>query len=335
MECLPELIPAQFQSDAKAAAAAVKGLDHVLIAGHVRPDGDAIGAMAACGFILAELGRSFAIYSPNGKPAYLSFMKMPGPVYSSLESLPFEPAAAIYVDCSDSGRLGKALAERCQDWPSVNIDHHLCKSGLGNLANFVNPAAAATCQLMAYLADALDIPLTGGLAEAIGLGVLTDTGNFAHDNTSAAVFSLCAQLETNGCHLPDIREELSSNWTINRLKLWGELFMHTHQVSHKRVAWSVIMADDIRRYDCEPEDLEGYIDALRRLRDVEIALTVRQEENDTSKFSLRSRKSVNVQQIAAELGGGGHKNAAGGSRPEPPWQALWKILAVIDNHLKV
>ena len=342
MASLIENVPASFLAGAQAAADALAKIDNVLIAAHVNPDGDAIGSMAACGWILKRLGKSFALYSPSGLPAALDFLRLPGPVYPFLSALPFEPAAAIYVDCSEPGRLGEELSGHWQDWPSVNIDHHLCDHGLGSLASFVDPAAAAACQLVAYVACALNLPLTGGLAEAVGTGLLTDTGNFTHNNSSADVFSLCALLERNGCSLPAIGESLRSGWELKKMHLWGRLFAAAEQ--RDRIAWAFIPAAVLRETGCGGEELEGFIDWLRRLRGVDVALTLRQldsgSENVRSradasafKFSLRSRGDINVQRIAAEFGGGGHKNAAGGAVEGEGRAVLQRLLAAIAAEL--
>lgn len=327
------MIPGRFQKGASIAADAVRKLKNVLIAAHVNPDGDAIGAMAACGYILERLNSDFVLYAPDGIPPYLRFVQLPGPVYTSLGALPFVPEGAIYVDCSEPGRLGAALEGSWDLWPSVNIDHHICRQGLGSLANFIEPEAAATCQLVAYMAYALKMGEPPAFARAIGLGILTDTGNFSHSNTSADIFALCAQIEQQGCSLPKLRELLNSNWSLGRLRLWGELFTHTRQAINGKVIYSVILEQDLRRYNCAAEDLEGYIDALRRIDGVQIAVTVRQKGAD-SKFSLRSRDPVDVQKIAAALGGGGHRNAAGGMLQCQPEKALELILAGIENYFR-
>lgn len=341
LELSPELIPADFRPGATAAASAISSLDKVLIAAHVRPDGDAIGSMLACGWILKSLERSFVLYLPDGMPEYLQFLELPGPVCASLDTLPFEPEAAIYVDCSECSRLGRELEARCAAWPSVNMDHHICERGLGTLANFISQEAAAASQLVAYVADALDIPLAGNLGRALGAGLLTDTGYFNHDNTSSAIFLLCAQLEQQGIHLPAIGAQLRSGWSLNRLRLWGYLFMQVGQALGDRVAWSVITLGDLRDYGCKAEELEGYIDSLSRLKCVEIAFTLREalekDENGRprtiTRLSMRSRGNVSVREITQQFGGGGHKNAAGATIRTYPWQALPEVLNAIDRYL--
>lgn len=340
MAPLIDIVPAPFLAGARAAANALGKMDRVLIAAHVNPDGDAVGAMSACGWILNSLGRKFALYSPSPLPTSLEFLNLPGPIHPFLAALPFEPESALYLDCSEASRLGRELEACWNNWPTLNIDHHLCEHGLGSLANFINPAAAATCQLVAYISCCLDLPLTGNLAQGIATGLLTDTGNFTHNNASADVFALCAALERGGCSLPAIGEELLSDWRLNRMHLWGRLFQETRQVNENRVAWVFISAELLRETHCKSEDLERLIDFLSRLAGVQVALTVRElepvhmaPEDQTYKFSLRSKGAINVQQAASALGGGGHRNAAGGTIMGRRDAVMEKLFSAIDSVL--
>lgn len=340
MAPLIKFVPAAFLPGAEAAATAIQKMEFTLIAAHTNPDGDAIGSMSACGWILKHLGHKFALFNTSGVPSSLEFLPLPGPIYRNLADLPFEPKSAIFVDCSDVGRLGSELAPYWDKWPSLNIDHHLCDKGLGSLANYIDTSAAATCQLVAYLSLALGIPLTKTLAESVGIGLLTDTGNFTHNNSDANVFLLAALLEQEGCSLPTLGENLRSNWQLRKMHLWGELFAHVRQSDDGQIAWSVITSEVMKKYNCNGEDIEGYIDWLRRLKGVEVAITVRESESRNNeapqiKFSLRSKRGINVQKIAAEFGGGGHKNAAGGSIAGTPEHALEKLLAAVKEALSL
>lgn len=339
-----EDVPAWFREGARSASAVLSQFDKILVAAHVNPDGDAIGSMAACGFILEKLGKEFALYSPSSVPKALEFLSLPGRIYSSLAELPFEPAAAIYVDCSEPGRLGKDLEHCWQRWPSLNIDHHLCEHGLGSEYNFIEITAGATCQLIAYVACALNLHLTAYLAQSIGVGVITDTGNFTHGNTSADIFSLCALLERNGISLPELGEKLRSDWGIAKMHLWGDLFARVQQSDDGRIAWLYSDNSTLVEYGCTGEDLEGLIDWLKRLKGVQVALTLRElsskyhEEKNSAgemryKFSLRSKGDINIQQVAAQFGGGGHRNASGGIIAGNGSEILQGLLAAIESVL--
>lgn len=326
-------MPSQFVAGAKQAAQAIARFDNTLIAAHVGLDGDAFGSIVAMGYMLRSLGRNFALYSETGVPRHLSFIKQPGPVYTSLSELPFAPESAIYLDCSEPSRLGSELARLHVSWPSVNIDHHIVDHGMGSVANYIEPAAAATAQLVAYTGLALQVPLQGELACALALGIVTDTGGFCHGNTTAAVLELSAQLILGGCDLAALREKLDAHWSLARLRLWGQL-LHGVQLEHDhQVAMSRISLEDLRRHDCTAEDVEGLVEWLRKIRDIKVAVVLREIAAGQWKFSLRSFGDVDVRTMAAQLGGGGHKNAAGGTIDLPAEDAEKLLLKTIGSCL--
>lgn len=330
----PDLIPSQFMSGVDKAASAIPSLSRILLAAHVNLDGDALGSLVAMGNILKAFGKEFYIYSCTGIPDYLNFIKLPCPVYEDFENLPFRPEGAIYLDCGEPARLGRELASHYADWPSVNIDHHLGDGGMGSLANCIYPEAAATAQLVAYIGLALKQPLVGDMAEAITLGLVTDTGGFCHGNTTASVFELCAILMRNGCDISSLREKLYNNWTEGKLRLWGELFSKVKLLAHKEIALCAVSREELNRHHCRQEDLEGLVENFRRIKSVRISALIREEKDSMCKFSLRSTGSLDVQVMAMRLGGGGHKNAAGGIIELPFHDAVETLSRILEEGLE-
>lgn len=328
-----EAAPGQFAEGARKTGEILADMKDVLLAAHVNLDGDALGSLAACGFLLKKLGKRFAIYSSTGVPDYLRFLELPGQVHKDLAFLPFTPQYAIYLDCSEASRLGRELAEKCDCWPSVNIDHHITEKGLGSLYNFISTEAAATSQLVAYVAEELGQKLSGRLARSLALGLMTDTGGFCHGNTTADVFELCARLARNGCNMANLRENLQNSWSLDKLRLWGRAFELTQLHDKGRIAICSISSELLESCHCSREDLEGLVEWLRKIRGVQVAALVREENRGKCKFSLRSIPEIDVREMAAELGGGGHRNAAGGSINGTVAEASRQLLQVACSQL--
>ena len=328
-----ELIPAFFRDGAQRMAQALRGVDRVLVSGHVNPDGDAVGSLAAAGHILRAMGKEFILYSSTGLPQYLKFFPLPGTVRTSLRHLPFTPRSALLLDCGEPHRLGSELADRLPRLTSVNIDHHLGGNGMGSLANWVEPQAAATAQLMAYVALAAGLPLENELACDVALGIITDTGGFCHGNTSADVFSLCAHLVRNGCDLTGLRERLENTWSMGRMRLWGRLMDRARLERNGEIAFCRVLLEDLRQCRALKEDLEGFVEQLRRLGGVRAAALLREDSPELCKFSLRSYGATDVRAAAAALGGGGHLNAAGGTLSMTPDRAEEALLAAVNAQL--
>ena len=308
-----DLIPEEWRAPAARLAESLRGLDRVIVAGHVYPDGDALGSVAAVGWMLRALGREFVIYSRSGVPAYLDFLPLPGIMHDSLQRLPFRPGAAVLLDCGEPHRLGDELEKALPGLASLNMDHHLGSAGMGSVDNWIEPEAAATAQLAAYVAICLDLELSGPLGEALALGLVTDTGGFAHGNTSAAVLHLAAHLVDKGCDISLLRQRLDNGWSMGRMRLWARLMQRLALEQNGMLAFCAVRLDDLQECGASKEDLEGFVEQMRRLAGVRVAALLREDAPGLCKFSLRSFGETDVRAAAAALGGGGHKNAAGGS----------------------
>ncbi|MFT3669910.1 MAG: DHH family phosphoesterase [Pseudoxanthomonas sp.] len=329
-----ELIPQHFREGAERMAKAFCDLDQVIVAAHMNPDGDAVGAVAAAGYILRSMGKEFMLYAQPGLPGYLDFFSTPGVVHTSLAHPPFKPRCAVLLDCGEPDRLGRELAARLPELRTLNIDHHLGGDGMGNVTNWVAPQAAATAQLMAYVALAAGLPLTGDLATALALGIITDTGGFCHGNTSADVLYLTAHMVEHGCNIAQLREYLENSWSRGRLTLWGQLLQRARLERNGSICFCPVYLEDLRKCGALKEDLEGFVEQLRRLRGVHVAAVLREDSPTCCKFSLRSYGSVDVHAAAARLGGGGHRNAAGGTVRTDMDAASARLLAAIAEELE-
>lgn len=308
-----DLIPEAWREPAARMAAALRTLDRVIIAGHVNPDGDALGSVAALGCLLRSLGKECVLYSKSGVPPYLTFLPLPGSMHDNLQRLPFRPAAAVLLDCGEPHRLGDELEKALPSLTSVNIDHHLGSEGMGSLANWIEPQAAATAQLTAYVAISAGLTLDGMLGQALALGLVTDTGGFAHGNTSAAVLHLAAHLVERGCDIALLRQQLENGWSMGRMRLWARLMERIQLLANGTLAFCAVRLDDLQSCGATKEDLEGFVEQMRRLAGVRAAALLREDAPGSHKFSLRSFGETDVRAVAAALGGGGHRNAAGGT----------------------
>lgn len=325
-------IPQRYRESAARMAAAIAGLDRTIVSGHINLDGDALGSMAAAGHILRALGKEYVLYSATKLPSYLDFFPLPAVLHTSLERLPFTPASILMLDCGEASRLGEALAARVPTLSVLNIDHHLGNT-VDSLHHWIEPEAAATAQLMAYTALAAGLPLTGDLATSITLGIVTDTGGFCHGNTSADVLSLAAHLVSEGCNLAALRSRLENNWSLGRMRLWSRLMERARLDRNGSLAFCSVLLEDLRQCNALKEDLEGFVEQLRRLRGVTAAALLREDAPGVCKFSLRSAGLTDIRSAAATLGGGGHRNAAGGTLKLTPDKAERVLLAALTTQL--
>lgn len=314
----------------------LKRHDRVLVAAHTNPDGDAVGSSVALGWALREMDKNVLLYNATGFPEYLSWLRLPSPLFTSLDRLPSPPELVVGLDCGDADRLGPDLRSLLEVVPSVNIDHHPGNSGYGSLYNWVDPAMAATGEMVGLLAEALGVPLSGALGEAVYVALASDTGSFAYGNTTPGSLRLAARLMESGLNLPAARARLDNTWTEPRLRLWGRLMQEARLLEDGRLAVALAGRTLLEETGAGREDLEGFVEQLRRLRGVRVALTLRETEPGAdgrpgSRASLRSSDGDDVRAVAVQFGGGGHKNAAGATLPLEPERALAVMLPYIRH----
>lgn len=310
----------------------IRDQDDFLIASHYNPDGDAIGSLCAMGHILTALGKKFSLFNQSGLPKQYSFATPPAPIQDTLPKT--MPKWTIVLDCGAKERMGNMLSARSEDTNFINIDHHLGndKFGVENWVDHTQPAAGS---MVALLAQELNVPVTGPLAENIYLAVATDTGFFTYGSTTPESLELAANMLRDGLNIARMNMDITKQWSENRMRLWTEAMNNVELTDDKLVATTVITKEMFKRTGTTSADTENIINFLRRLKTVRVAVTFREEDVNTYKFSLRSYGEDNVQEVAAQFGGGGHKNASGGTITAPLAQAKDMLISAIGESLRI
>ncbi len=281
-----------------------------LITGHANPDGDAIGSTVALGYILKQLGKDVTLYNASGLSGRFEWLETPYPITTKLpETL---PQWTFVLDCGAPDRVGEELYDRLDPETTINIDHHIGNPAFGVL-NWLDVRHPSVATMIAEIASELGIPLTGGLAEAVYLGLSTDTGFFTYGNTTPECLELVAELFRRGLDPGIINPKIQDVWTTNRMKLWSDSFAGMQTYFGERMAVIFVTREMFTRTETNKTDCEDFVEFVRRLKQVRAAVFLREEDDNIWKFSLRSSGSDNIQAVAAKFGGGGHKNAAGGT----------------------
>jgi phosphoesterase RecJ-like protein len=199
--------------------------------------------------------------------------------------------------------------------------------------NWVDVAYPAVASMIADLADELEVPIVGPLAEAIYLGIVSDTGFFTFDSTTPSVMELAARLIRLGLNPGQVNAKIRNQWSINRFRLWGESFATTELYFGGQVAVGFVTQAMLSRTDTTPTDCEEIVNFLRRLRGARAAVILREEPDGSYKFSIRSTGADNVQVVAALFDGGGHRNAAGGTISADMHTAKERLIEALGESL--
>ncbi len=283
--------------------------DNFLVAGHNNPDGDALGSTVALGWLLEALGKNYCLYNESPLPDRFSWLRFPRPLQQSHPD--WEPRWYVLLDCGDAKRVGKDLAGRLPLERTINIDHHVSNRDFGTV-NLVEPDRSSVGEMIGYLAQELNIPLSGPLGEAVYLALTTDTGSFSYENTGPKVLELAATIIRQGLNPGRFNSLLQNQWRMNRLKLMGDVLSRARLFDDGRIGMLSIPRSFREERQATIEDCDDMVDYIRRVKGVQIAVSLREDEPRKIKFSLRSSGDTDVEAIASSVGGGGHKNASGG-----------------------
>lgn len=303
----------------------------VLTVGHENPDGDALGSALAIALAVEQLGGRATPVSSDPVPPMYGFV----PRVDMFRQDP-DPGLAydliVVGDCGDLPRVGAVLMRHQELFsrvPIVNIDHHISNTGFG-AADWIDPSAAATCEMGALLMAALGVPLNaadGAIAAALMTGVVIDTANFQHPNVTPRTLRVAAELVAAGAPLSDTARRIYRTKPNRQLKLFGLVLARLADDCDGRLVWTSLLEDDYRTTNTGPEDAEGLSDLLSQSASGEFVIMFRQNAART-KISVRTRDGgYDATLLTAKFGGGGHARAAGATLDTSIDEAIPLVLA--------
>lgn len=307
---------AQLESDALDRAAellqrAAAEDQPVVLAGHVVPDGDALGSMLALHLGAAQIGlRTVPTWGEEPLLVPSAYADLPGVADLVPPSeLPADPGALVALDTASADRLG-ALAPLVDKVPTIVIDHHVTNVGFGKI-QLVAPGAAATVAVVEQLLERLDVQIDPAIATCLYVGLVTDTGRFQHANTDRAAMELAGRLLDAGVDHEQWTRRLFETRTLAELTVLGRVLGRLTVVPEVGLVHSRVEPGDLEETGIVADQLEGFIDILRSAEVADVALILKPAPDGTWRASIRSHGPVDVGAIAAGFGGGGHKHAAG------------------------
>lgn len=279
-----------------------------VVVGHARPDGDCIGSQVALARVLRAIGcPEVTCVNADPVPRRLAFLT--GEETFVPPATPAPETQVFFVDCADRLRPG-VQAGQYYPKPTVNVDHHVSNRGFAR-HNFVDTAAAATCEILAGLFLDHDWPIDPITAQALYVGIATDTGQFRFGSTTQRVFDLAAALVARGADPARAGHELYERENPGRMQLLQRFIASFEQVLDGRACIGLLPAGIFEETATTPEDTEGLVDYARAIDGVEVGVLI-EERADGIKASLRGHDPrLRLDQVAAHFGGGGHACAAG------------------------
>jgi len=295
------------------ALAALRDAKRFVLVTHENPDGDALGSLVAMQGVLRALGKDSVMYMARDEfplPYEYAFFQFDDDLISDVP-VDIGERTIVFLDCGNFDRN----AVDVDGAPIVNVDHHHDNTRFGTI-NHVDPGASSTAEIVWDLMQGLEVALTPPIAEALYVGLVTDTGRFMYENTGPRSHVMAADLIEAGVDVHGIYRRLYEGVPGPKLALLTRALAAVERFDDGRLTIARLTREDFAATGAEESFTEGIIDHLRSVQGTKVAALARELTGDDrrgcSKVSLRATDNdVDVSAIARAQGGGGHRQAAG------------------------
>ena len=307
-----------------------KGRDFVLTT-HVNPDGDGLGCESALYLALASMGKQVTVVNADPVPDLYHFLPA-GEDFLTAAKYDRRHEVAILLECPDVQRSGGVLRLPGGAEHVINIDHHVFNTRYGTI-NLVDPTAAAAGEQIWDLVSALDCPRDQRMAIGIYTAIATDTGHFKYAGVTPRTHRVIAELLELGVQPGYMNEQLYERVPAEGLHLLALGLCGVRYNARRDVGWFSITQTMLAQTHARANQTENFVNYVRAVDGVEVAVFFLETETGKIKVSFRSRGNVDVSTIAVQFGGGGHQRAAGALLAGPLAAAQEQVLAAVEARI--
>lgn len=284
----------------------IREAQHVFLATHVEPDGDAIGSLLGMGWALRSMGKTVTLACSDPVPSMFRFL--PGSEEIGVHHPTFEDLV-IGLDVSDVSRFGATYDPSATPGvPVLVIDHHVTNTYFGTV-NLIDLSVASTTQLVFDLLGLMEVPIDATTATCLLTGLVTDTRGFRTSSTTPRVLEVAQCLMEAGADLTEITRQVFNSNPLSTLRVTGAV-LSSMQLDG-RIIWAAITREMLHRCGATPADTSSLSNLLASTREADVAVVFREKGLNLIDVSMRSVPGVDISGVAMRLGGGGHAQAAG------------------------
>lgn len=294
----------------------IRKTKNIVLATHVNPDGDALGSLIGLADTLETMGKHVFRYLEEPVTHLYHFLPDTGKMLTDISALQdFARQAGgdilcISLDCGDRKRLGKSADDLLKIRPFIVIDHHKNNYGFGDIS-WIDSQRSSTGEMVFDLTETLVGRISENAAVALFAAIVTDTGSFRYELTSAHTFNVARKLVGLGVRPARVSGHLYDNYTAGRLQLLQKVLATLEILGGGRIAIIRVTTDMLESTGCSLEDTENFINLPRSVTTVKVAVFLKEIGADRVSVSLRAKDTCDVAEVASRFGGGGHRNAAG------------------------
>lgn len=303
----------------------------ICVVGHIRPDGDCVGSQLGLTLALQHEGKKVCCWNEDGIPQKYEFLDPDHAFRKPKPGMEFD--CVIATDAASMERVGTVASCISSRKLLINIDHHESNTRYGDL-NWVSEREPSTGELVFRLLKIAKWPINQPIADCLFTAVSTDTGSFQYPTTRPGTYHVAGELVRRGADLARICNEVYQSYPVSRARLLKHVYSHFRLTHQNQIAYFWLRKADFARSGADSADTEGLIDHIRAIAPVVVACVFEEIDPEMTRISLRSKSDrVNVNEIAAQFGGGGHPAAAGARMPGSRMTVQRRVIAAIKAAL--
>lgn len=320
-------------------ASLIEEAQTIAVCAHTSPDGDALGSGLGLAHIIREMWPEKEVTNllADSDPVPRIYAFLPGADgFVQAKDYEGDPDLFICVDLPAPSRLNEAEAVLRRSAKVAEIDHHPSEAPFGDV-HIVRPDAAAVGVIIAEFAQFLEAPMDVRIADCLFCAVMTDTGRFQYQNANPEAFDIASWLVDAGANPSEVSLHVYQSFRLQYLHLEALVMARIKTFFGGRIAYSYSTEDDLARTGARLDECDGLIDVVRSVDGAEVALFLKELPGGGVRGNLRSKSDYDISVVARELGGGGHKAAAGftvkGDLDEALSAVLPRLKALLNNEI--
>lgn len=303
----------------------IKQANKVLLITHVNPDGDTLGSAAAMKLFIGDKADILVQVKKEVQvPEMYKFLPALDDV-KYLDTVKDEYDLLIALDVASIDRIvefPREIFNKCAN--TINIDHHKTNKGYAKI-NLIKGGYSSTGEVLYDFFNDAKIEITKEMAECLYVAILTDTGCFRYETVTKDTFLAASNLMQKGIDTSLIAKKCYDNKPKSMITFQAEIITNAKFVFNDKVAYAIITPSDMKKYNVKNEHTEGIAETLRSIKSVDISILLKENEEKTTKVSLRS-KTIDLTPVVEKFNGGGHKMAAGCTIRKPAKEAIELLL---------
>lgn len=286
----------------------VNSSTNICIAGHKAPDGDCIGSVMALYELLKPLNKNLTVCIDGNIPFNYKLFVDEDIILKEYDNKKFD--LVVVLDCSDAERLGKFKDVILNATKTVCIDHHKTNEGYADI-NIIAPTMSSTGELLYDVLKVGNQNITKEIATFIYIAILTDTGKFSYSNTTSETHRKTAELIDLGVDIAYIDNVVFNSKPSNVVKAYIQCVSGIELYYENKFGIASITNDILKKNNVEMGDIDGIVEFIREINEVEVSCVLKEYTENNTKVSLRSKSHIDVSLVSLHFGGGGHSKAAG------------------------